>query len=84
MSQKELPKKWQPKKVCSKSCATFSHEFVANAPKYGKVIANQIFVGGIDFKTKEKDLDNYFLKFGRVFYIKKSGTELKFQKSLVL
>jgi len=37
-----------------------------SVPRYGTVIPNRVFVGGIDFKTKEEDLQKYFCKFGVV------------------
>jgi len=35
-------------------------------PRYGTVIPNRVFVGGIEFKTEEDDLQNYFRRFGAV------------------
>lgn len=35
-------------------------------PRYGTVIPNRVFVGGIEFKTEEEDLHNYFRHFGAV------------------
>uniref|UniRef100_H2YPQ1 Protein boule-like n=1 Tax=Ciona savignyi TaxID=51511 RepID=H2YPQ1_CIOSA len=37
-----------------------------NVPRYGTVIPNRIFVGGIDFKTKEEDLQKFFCNYGIV------------------
>lgn len=37
-----------------------------NVPRYGTVIPNRVFVGGIDFKTKEEDLQKFFCSFGIV------------------
>jgi len=36
------------------------------APKYGTIIQSRIFVGGIDFKTTEDDLREFFSKYGSV------------------
>lgn len=38
----------------------------SNVPRYGTVIPNRVFVGGIDFKTKEEDLQKFFCAFGVV------------------
>merc|ERR1711935_541361 len=38
------------------------------APKYGTIIQSRIFVGGIDFKTTEDDLREFFSKYGFVTY----------------
>ncbi|XP_022079990.1 deleted in azoospermia protein 4-like isoform X2 [Acanthaster planci] len=37
-----------------------------NAPKYGTMIPNRIFVGGISFNTCEAELKNFFSHYGRV------------------
>ncbi|XP_039262717.2 uncharacterized protein LOC120338823 [Styela clava] len=37
-----------------------------NAPRFGTVIPSRIFVGGIDFKTSEDDLQTFFSTFGAV------------------
>lgn len=37
-----------------------------NAPRHATVIPNRIFVGGIDFKTSEQDLQEFFSAFGAV------------------
>nr|XP_002124618.1 protein boule-like isoform X1 [Ciona intestinalis] len=37
-----------------------------NVPRFGTVIPNRIFVGGIDFKTKEEDLQKFFCNYGMV------------------
>jgi len=36
------------------------------APKFGTMIPSRIFVGGIDFKTSEEDLREFFSKYGSV------------------
>jgi len=38
----------------------------SSAPKYGTMIPSRIFVGGIDFKTTEEDLRDFFSKYGSV------------------
>lgn len=38
----------------------------SSAPKYGTMIPSRIFVGGIDFKTTEDDLRDFFSKYGSV------------------
>merc|ERR1712131_96734 len=38
----------------------------SSAPKYGTMIPSRIFVGGIDFKTSEEDLREFFSKYGSV------------------
>lgn len=45
---------------------TFTQPESSPAPKYGTMIPSRIFVGGIDFKTSEEDLRDYFSKFGSV------------------
>ncbi|XP_078721063.1 protein boule-like [Lampetra fluviatilis] len=40
------------------------------APRYGTVIPNRIFVGGIDFKVNEAELKKYFTQFGAVKDVK--------------
>lgn len=37
-----------------------------SAPKFGTMIPSRIFVGGIDFKTSEEDLREFFSKYGSV------------------
>ncbi|XP_033097930.1 protein boule-like isoform X2 [Anneissia japonica] len=37
-----------------------------NAPKYGTVIPNRIFVGGISFQTNDVELENFFSSYGQV------------------
>ncbi|XP_038044812.1 protein boule-like isoform X2 [Patiria miniata] len=37
-----------------------------NAPKFGTMIPNRIFVGGISFNTCEAELKNFFSHYGRV------------------
>ncbi|XP_043301893.1 protein boule-like isoform X3 [Cervus elaphus] len=41
-----------------------------SAPRYGTVIPNRIFVGGIDFKTNENDLRKFFSQYGSVKEVK--------------
>ncbi|XP_036401796.1 protein boule-like [Megalops cyprinoides] len=41
-----------------------------HAPRYGTVIPNRIFVGGIDFKTNESDLRRFFSQHGTVKEVK--------------
>ncbi|XP_041118563.1 protein boule-like [Polyodon spathula] len=41
-----------------------------SAPRYGIVIPNRIFVGGIDFKTNENDLRKFFSHYGVVNEVK--------------
>uniref|UniRef100_A0A4W3IHC6 Protein boule-like n=1 Tax=Callorhinchus milii TaxID=7868 RepID=A0A4W3IHC6_CALMI len=41
-----------------------------SAPRFGTVIPNRIFVGGIDFKTNENDLRNFFSQYGTVKEVK--------------
>ncbi|XP_066544370.1 protein boule-like [Amia ocellicauda] len=41
-----------------------------SAPRYGTIIPNRIFVGGIDFKTNESDLRRFFSQFGPVKEVK--------------
>uniref|UniRef100_A0A2I3TRQ8 Protein boule-like n=3 Tax=Pan TaxID=9596 RepID=A0A2I3TRQ8_PANTR len=41
-----------------------------SAPRYGTVIPNRIFVGGIDFKTNESDLRKFFSQYGSVKEVK--------------
>ncbi|XP_048885405.1 protein boule-like isoform X1 [Brienomyrus brachyistius] len=41
-----------------------------HAPRYGTVIPNRIFVGGIDFKTNENDLRRFFSQHGSVKEVK--------------
>ncbi|CAK8673967.1 unnamed protein product [Clavelina lepadiformis] len=49
-----------------------------SVPRYGTFIPNRIFVGGIDFKTKEEDLQKFFSAFGRVKHtnIKRDRAEI--------
>eukprot|EP00057_Strongylocentrotus_purpuratus_P032175 XP_786845.2 PREDICTED: protein boule-like [Strongylocentrotus purpuratus] len=37
-----------------------------NAPRYGTIIPNRIFVGGIAFNTSDAELRNFFSAFGHV------------------
>lgn len=37
-----------------------------NAPRYGTIIPNRIFVGGIAFNTSDAELKNFFSAFGQV------------------
>ncbi|XP_072028980.1 uncharacterized protein [Amphiura filiformis] len=37
-----------------------------NAPRYGTVIPNRIFVGGVAFNTSEAELKNFFSSYGHV------------------
>uniref|UniRef100_A0A2K5E1X4 Protein boule-like n=1 Tax=Aotus nancymaae TaxID=37293 RepID=A0A2K5E1X4_AOTNA len=41
-----------------------------SAPRYGTVIPNRIFVGGIDFETNESDLRKFFSQYGSVKEVK--------------
>nr|XP_014340261.1 PREDICTED: protein boule-like isoform X1 [Latimeria chalumnae] len=41
-----------------------------SAPRFGTVIPNRIFVGGIDFKTNENDLRKFFAQYGTVKEVK--------------
>ncbi|KAJ8024416.1 Protein boule-like [Holothuria leucospilota] len=41
-----------------------------NAPRYGTVIPNRIFVGGIAFNTNDIELKNFFSAFGHVKEVK--------------
>ncbi|KAM6945759.1 protein boule-like [Aplochiton taeniatus] len=41
-----------------------------HAPRFGTVIPNRIFVGGIDFKTNENDLRRFFSQHGTVKEVK--------------
>ncbi|XP_029419358.1 protein boule-like, partial [Nannospalax galili] len=41
-----------------------------SVPRYGTVIPNRIFVGGIDFKTNENDLRKFFSQYGSVKEVK--------------
>ncbi|KAK9410845.1 BOLL: Boule like RNA binding protein, partial [Crotalus adamanteus] len=41
-----------------------------SAPRFGTVIPNRIFVGGIDFKTNENDLRKFFSQYGCVKEVK--------------
>ncbi|XP_038605219.1 protein boule-like isoform X2 [Tachyglossus aculeatus] len=41
-----------------------------SAPRFGTVIPNRIFVGGIDFKTNESDLRKFFAQYGAVKEVK--------------
>ncbi|XP_043360794.1 protein boule-like [Dermochelys coriacea] len=41
-----------------------------SAPRFGTVIPNRIFVGGIDFKTNENDLRKFFAQYGCVKEVK--------------
>nr|QZA76140.1 boule [Coilia nasus] len=43
---------------------------VHHAPRYGTVIPNRIFVGGIDTKTSESDLRRFFSHYGAVREVK--------------
>ncbi|CAG5110432.1 Oidioi.mRNA.OKI2018_I69.chr2.g4836.t3.cds [Oikopleura dioica] len=45
---------------------TFTQQESNSSQKYGTMIPSRIFVGGIDFKTSEEDLREYFSKFGSV------------------
>ncbi|XP_028925123.1 protein boule-like isoform X2 [Ornithorhynchus anatinus] len=42
----------------------------ASGPRFGTVIPNRIFVGGIDFKTNESDLRKFFAQYGAVKEVK--------------
>ncbi|NXS36405.1 BOLL protein, partial [Pomatostomus ruficeps] len=37
-----------------------------DSPRFGTVIPNRVFVGGIDFKTDEDDLKKFFAQYGNV------------------
>ncbi|XP_043916240.1 protein boule-like [Protopterus annectens] len=41
-----------------------------NVPRFGTIIPNRIFVGGIDFKTSENDLRKFFAQYGTVKEVK--------------
>uniref|UniRef100_K7GJ85 Protein boule-like n=1 Tax=Pelodiscus sinensis TaxID=13735 RepID=K7GJ85_PELSI len=41
-----------------------------SAPRFGTIIPNRIFVGGIDFKTNENDLRKFFAQYGCVKEVK--------------
>ncbi|CAB1327572.1 unnamed protein product [Coregonus sp. 'balchen'] len=41
-----------------------------HAPRFGTIIPNRIFVGGIDFKTNENDLRRFFSQHGAVKEVK--------------
>ncbi|KAJ8396303.1 hypothetical protein AAFF_G00018800 [Aldrovandia affinis] len=41
-----------------------------HAPRYGTIIPNRIFVGGIDYKTNESDLRRFFCHYGAVKEVK--------------
>ncbi|XP_024613122.1 protein boule-like isoform X5 [Neophocaena asiaeorientalis asiaeorientalis] len=41
-----------------------------SAPRYGTVVPNRIFVGGIDLKTNENDLRKFFSQYGSVKEVK--------------
>ncbi|CAN0132380.1 unnamed protein product [Bubo scandiacus] len=41
-----------------------------NAPRFGTVTPNRVFVGGIDFKTNENDLRKFFAQYGSVKEVK--------------
>ncbi|XP_031669470.1 protein boule-like isoform X1 [Oncorhynchus kisutch] len=41
-----------------------------HAPRFGTIIPNRIFVGGIDFKTNESDLRRFFSQHGAVKEVK--------------
>uniref|UniRef100_A0A8C8BQ95 Protein boule-like n=1 Tax=Otus sunia TaxID=257818 RepID=A0A8C8BQ95_9STRI len=41
-----------------------------NAPRFGTVTPNCVFVGGIDFKTNENDLRKFFAQYGSVKEVK--------------
>ncbi|MGH0139100.1 UNVERIFIED_CONTAM: hypothetical protein FKN15_036589 [Acipenser sinensis] len=47
-----------------------NHGNPTSAPRYGTVIPNRIFVGGIDFKTNENDLRKFFSHYGVVNEVK--------------
>ncbi|XP_041118654.1 protein boule-like isoform X2 [Polyodon spathula] len=47
-----------------------NHGNPPSAPRYGTVIPNRIFVGGIDFKTNENDLRKFFSHYGVVKEVK--------------
>uniref|UniRef100_A0A4W4FFA4 Protein boule-like n=1 Tax=Electrophorus electricus TaxID=8005 RepID=A0A4W4FFA4_ELEEL len=43
---------------------------VNHAPRFGTVIPNRIFVGGIDIKTNENDLGRFFSQYGTIKEVK--------------
>ncbi|XP_010890413.2 protein boule-like isoform X2 [Esox lucius] len=50
---------------CSTSTSPSHH-----APRFGTIIPNRVFVGGIDFKTNENDLRRFFSQHGAVKEVK--------------
>ncbi|KAL1022192.1 hypothetical protein UPYG_G00023370 [Umbra pygmaea] len=47
------------------------HTFSSHhSPRFGTIIPNRIFVGGIDFKTNENDLRRFFSQYGSVKEVK--------------
>ncbi|NXH10975.1 BOLL protein, partial [Bucco capensis] len=55
---------------CRSAMSPVSLNNLANAPVFGTVTPNRIFVGGIDFKTKENDLRTFFTQYGTVKEVK--------------
>uniref|UniRef100_A0A670Y4Y3 Boule homolog, RNA binding protein n=1 Tax=Pseudonaja textilis TaxID=8673 RepID=A0A670Y4Y3_PSETE len=54
-----------------------------SAPRFGTVIPNRIFVGGIDFKTNEYDLRKFFSQYGCVKEVKIVNDRAGVSKGLV-
>uniref|UniRef100_A0A8C8RNC2 Protein boule-like n=1 Tax=Pelusios castaneus TaxID=367368 RepID=A0A8C8RNC2_9SAUR len=64
---------WTQTESLSPSPNTMSPVPLSNptsAPRFGTVIPNRIFVGGIDFKTNENDLRKFFAQYGCVKEVK--------------
>ncbi|XP_062383288.1 protein boule-like isoform X2 [Sardina pilchardus] len=56
-----------PSSVCS---SDHSVPLTFHAPRFGTVIPNRVFVGGIDIKTNESDLRRFFSQLGAVKEVK--------------
>uniref|UniRef100_A0A8C6AHN7 RRM domain-containing protein n=1 Tax=Monodon monoceros TaxID=40151 RepID=A0A8C6AHN7_MONMO len=54
-----------------------------SAPRYGTVVPNRIFVGGIDLKTNENDLRKFFSQYGSVKEVKIVNDRAGVPKGLV-
>uniref|UniRef100_A0A8D2Q0Y4 Boule homolog, RNA binding protein n=1 Tax=Varanus komodoensis TaxID=61221 RepID=A0A8D2Q0Y4_VARKO len=54
-----------------------------SVPRFGTVIPNRIFVGGIDFKTNENDLRKFFSQYGCVKEVKIVNDRAGVSKGLV-
>ncbi|XP_071498218.1 uncharacterized protein [Diadema antillarum] len=60
------PQASSPIESAASSLAASPVPSALNAPRYGTIIPNRIFVGGIAFNTSDAELKNFFSAFGHV------------------